>query len=271
MNRSGSLWLPNLRDIGGYPTLGGGRVRRGVLYRSSALAGLSSDQMRGLKDLGLRAVFDLRSVAERQVAPDDLPPGVSLYPMDVLSGTSSFSPDRLAQLLSDPAGARRALQGRKASEVSEERFRELVRLESARQGWRTLYTSLTEPSRRPALVHCSTGRDRTGWAVAALLALLGVAREHIVHDYLVSDRLLEPLVAPGRRSFVDRGGDDSLFASLAGARRENLDAAFDEAERVYGSLENYYEDGLGMDATTRGALQASLVEHEPEPPARGVR
>lgn len=251
--------LPNLRDAGGYPTLGGGRVRDGELFRSSALVGLSAAQVASLERLRLRSIFDLRGPTEREQAPDIVPDGADYSAVDVLAGSSGLTPAAQEQLLADPRIAGQVLEGRSAIEVSEQRFRELVRLEGARRALNTVFTRLAHESGRPALIHCTTGKDRTGWVIAALLTLLDVPREHVMHDYLLSAELLEPVTEPTRREFVSRGGDATLFDALWGVRRENLEAAFDEMERAYETVDGYFERGLGIDASTRRALREAFV------------
>jgi protein-tyrosine phosphatase len=140
------------------------------------------------------------------------------------------------------------------------RFRELVSVESARQGYGEFFRQLADGASRPALIHCSTGKDRTGWAVAALLSLLEVPRDHIVADFMASAELLEPVLGPARRVFVERGGDAELFEALAGVRAENLDVAFGETLAAYGSVEAYFERGLGVDVVTCETLRDAFVE-----------
>ena len=79
-------------------------------------------------------------------------------------------------------------------------------------------------------------------------------------DYLRSAELLGPITQRERRTFVERGGDGALYESLAGVRRENLEAAFDEMHHAYGSVDDYFENGLGIDVSTCDALRSSFVE-----------
>ena len=62
--------VPNLRDLGGWPTAGGGWVARGRVYRSDRLSSLAGPSLATVAGLGLRTVYDLRthaeSVADRQ-------------------------------------------------------------------------------------------------------------------------------------------------------------------------------------------------------------
>lgn len=61
--------VPNLRDIGAYALAGGGRVRTGQLYRSVELNHLEGQDLERFAKLGIRTVFDLRTVAERAAEP----------------------------------------------------------------------------------------------------------------------------------------------------------------------------------------------------------
>jgi protein-tyrosine phosphatase len=235
-----------------------------MLYRSSAPVGLSASEVAELASMGLRAVFDLRSPPERSLEPDVLPDGIAYSGLDVLAGTSGLTPVDQERLMAEPKVAARILGGRSGNEISGQRFRDLVRLPSARRGFGELYATLADEAGRPALIHCSTGKDRTGWAIAAFLSLLEVPRESVTADYLLSEEYLAPIVRDQRRAFVAHGGDGTLFDSLWGVRRESLDAAFDEVARTYGSVEGYFERGLGLDPSTQQALREAFVEPPPK-------
>jgi protein-tyrosine phosphatase len=76
--------VPNLRDIGGYPTASGGRVRTGQLYRSTELNHLQGEDLERFGELGIRVVFDLRTAVERATEPDVVPDGTGQVVCDVL-------------------------------------------------------------------------------------------------------------------------------------------------------------------------------------------
>ena len=138
-------------------------------------------------------------------------------------------------------------------------YRALVRDPSARAGYGTLFRDLAVETHRPALVHCATGKDRTGWAAAALQLLLGVPVDGVMHHYLESRRHLGPLVASLRAAVADRGGDPELIRPLLDVRPAYLDAALDEVSRSYGSIERYFCDGLDVEEATLEALRAALT------------
>ena len=210
--------VPNLRDLGGWPTRDGGRVRAGLLYRSVGLSGLRGDDLAAFGRLGIRTVYDLRTEAERGMQPDRLPPETRHFALDVLAGSSTSAPVHLMRALSDPATAREAVGDGKGVAFFVGAYREFVRLDSARAGYGRLFSDLAAEANRPALVHCTTGKDRTGWAVASLLMLLGVADDDVMREYLLSNAALVPMVQPMLDGFAAAGGDPDLLRPLAGVR-----------------------------------------------------
>lgn len=252
--------LPNLRDVGGHPTRDGGRVRTGLLYRSTDLSRIDGTDAAALARLGIRTVYDLRTAGERTGQPDRLPPGSAYVVADILGDSPAMTPAEFVTLFEDPAAAEKALGGGRSAMFFVNAYREFVRLGSARAGYRRLFSDLVGGASTPALVHCTTGKDRTGWAAAALLMLLGVPDDVVMEDYLLSGPRLLPMVRPMIDAFEARGGDPELMWPLVDARPAYLEAALDEMRRLFGSIEGYFAEGLGIDAPTQGALHATLVE-----------
>ena len=157
--------IVNLRDAGGQPTTEGRRVRTGVLFRSGQLARTQGD---GVAHLGLSVVFDLRGVDELAAAPDLVPDDVELVHLDVLADAEERIATRLADLISQPELLTEAVESGAIDDHYRSTYRSLVLLDSARASYATLFTRLAELD-RPALFHCTAGKDRTGWAAAALL------------------------------------------------------------------------------------------------------
>lgn len=188
--------LPNLRDIGGYPVTDGGRVRTGVLYRSVALDKLVPHDAAELERRGIRTVFDLRTKAERAAEPDRLPGGAAEVVCDVLADSVDAAPAEMLALIKDTALAARALDGGEAVRLFHDAYRRIVSSDSALRAYRRFFTVIAAVEQdHAALFHCTTGKDRTGWAAAATLLLLGVDEQHVFHDHELTNR--EP--APGLR------------------------------------------------------------------------
>lgn len=126
---------------------------------------------------------------------------------------------------------------------------------------RTGNCSSTWPSRpaQPALIHCTTGKDRTGWAAAALLLFLGASEDAVFADYLETNKILLPMFAPLLERFEAKGIDPTLLEGVLGVRREYLEASMAELAQVHGSIEAYFTDGLKIDASTQDQLRSNLL------------
>ena len=102
-------------------------------------------------------------------------------------------------------------------------------------------------------MHCTAGKDRAGTAAALVLMALGVPRETVFEDYLLTNR------------YWDRGGrekpgmDAETVASIFSARAEYLDAAFTAIEDRYGTVQAYLEEHVGLDDTALGALRSACL------------
>lgn len=252
--------LPNLRDVGGHPTRDGGRVRTGLLYRSTDLARLDDAGAATLEGLGIRTVFDLRTARERERGPDRLPSGADHVPLDVLRDSAGLTPADMERVLATPEGAARALGGGRAERFFIDAYREFVELPSARDAFGRFFRELAEPGRRPALVHCTTGKDRTGWATATLLLLLGVPDDVVVEEYLRSGPVMTSLFAPQLAAFAALGGDPDLLRPLVDVRPAYLEAGLAAVAETHGTLERYLADGLDIDVATVAALRLAFVE-----------
>jgi protein-tyrosine phosphatase len=245
--------VPNLRDVGGYPAGDGTAVRRGLAYRSEKLHPVAARDIAKLAALNLRQVVDLRTRAERAAKPDELPPGVPDVWLDVLADTEHSVPANILALLEDPKKANAALGDGKLTRLAGHTYRQFVSLPSARLAYRGLFLRLATTS--PLLYHCTAGKDRTGWATAALLTRLGVPRGLVYQDYLKTNDYILPEYNSYIGRFVAGGGDPEIAQAIFGARPEYLDAAFAEMDTRFGSIDGYFTNGLGIGPAGQNALR----------------
>ncbi|RNL87409.1 tyrosine-protein phosphatase [Halostreptopolyspora alba] len=261
---------PNFRDLGGYATSDGARVRPGALYRADSLAWLDDDDLAMLERIGLRQVMDLRADVERAKHADRVPDGVEYTVLDVNpkppGGTKGTGKDSerhfagdLASVLAEPELAREVLSNGGGERFMHNVNRVLVTGEAARAGFAELLRRVaTGPL--AGVFHCSAGKDRTGWAAALVLGLLGVPRETIVADYLASNARLDNVRRWIYQLSDDNGVDRALVEPIMVVRREYLQTAFDEVERVHGTLEGYVRDGLKLEPEVIDTLRGRLLE-----------
>ena len=248
---------PAFRDIGGLPTHDSRQVRRGQVFRSDALERLNARDHDTFRALGIRTVCDLRSDGERMRHPNRLPPGHACVQVhlgiltDVRAGNARvFDAMRRSP---DAAGAREMMLG-------------LYR------GMPVAFAPHLGPLLRriagdalPMVIHCTAGKDRTGFAVAMLLTLLGVDRRAIVEEYLLTTRAAP---TPERLAYVHElvalhlghPVQAGVVASVLWAAAAYLEAAFDTVEALHGSVERYLREACGLDAAELEAIRRALLD-----------
>jgi protein-tyrosine phosphatase len=235
----------NLRDLGGWPTQDGRHVRRGVVFRASALSGLSAADQAVVASLGLRCVVDFRGAHERSRRKVEIAgaaghilaiePSVGAGLADILrTGQVSghLGPDDMMGFLA-------------------EAYRDYA-LQNFVQ-YRGLFDLLLQDGALPLLMHCSAGKDRTGFGAALLLSALGVAWPDVMEDYLATNRFWRREIA----------GDFTMSAEIAdilmSAHAPLLEAGFEAMRRQYGSLEAYLAGPIGLTPEKRARLAELLL------------
>ncbi|MBW2314473.1 MAG: tyrosine-protein phosphatase [Deltaproteobacteria bacterium] len=238
----------NFRDIGGYETEDQHIVRWGLLYRSNNLADLSADDLRYLNRLGVKLVCDFRSEPERLRDPNRAPANASTEELTIaVEGV-------------DPA----ALQERIRTGVRADQL-ELIMLNAYRafvthhsDQFATMFERILEQDNLPTIVHCTAGKDRTGFASAMILTALGVPEKTVYEDYMATNRYRADYkkwimrLVPIYSLFRTRG---EAMAPLLDARRPYLEASFETIEAHYGSVDVYLEQRLGLTPAKREHLR----------------
>ncbi|MFG3283761.1 tyrosine-protein phosphatase [Streptomyces sp. NPDC048111] len=255
--------VANLRDLGTTPLAGGRTVRTGLVFRAGQLDRMDPAADPAVAALGLRTVLDLRTDAERADHPDRVPDGVRLLIADALadklSGAGAPAAAQLKHVLADPVLAEQHLGGGKAQALFADTYRALVSTGSARAAYRTLLTELAAEDAGPLLFHCTAGKDRTGWGATVVLALLGAGEETLREAYLSVNPAVRAAFAPLIEGFVAQGGDPEIALAVIGVVPEYLAAALDEVDSVYGSMEKYVREGLGVPDEAVARLRERLI------------
>ena len=248
---------PNFRDAGGYRTADGKWVRMGLLYRSDQLDLLSPTDLQTVHEVGIHLVCDLRTDAERSRGPDRIPGGAMAMVADVAGNDSSSS--SLAGLMTNKSLQQEVALSGGSAKLMEDANRQFVSSPSALKAYHALFERLADPKALPSVFHCTAGKDRTGWAEAAFLSIMGVPRDVILKDYLASNTYLE---GKNRKllAFIRSDSDRALVQPMMEVRPDYLEAGFDEIDKRYGSFDKYLHEGLGLDDRTIQALRAAFLE-----------
>ncbi|QHE85654.1 tyrosine-protein phosphatase [Hydrogenophaga sp. BPS33] len=232
----------NFRDLGGHVGADGRRVRRGRVYRSDHLAGLTATDLQTLQGLGLTHRIDFRGTAECAALPCEIAGIVSL-PLSI----EPTVVQRVLALVDEGTVPTEA----QAVALMCDTYRGFVR-EGAPVYARFFRHFVEHPT--PVVFHCTAGKDRTGFGAALLLGALGVAREDIVQDYLLTNQFYQ------RSPLVQARGPAHVMDVLWSVRPAFLEAAFDAIEQDFGSLERYLQGPMGLGPREQAQLRASLLE-----------
>jgi protein-tyrosine phosphatase len=231
----------NFRDLGGYRTFDGKLLRKRVLYRSGSLHKLTDRDLTRLSGLGLEWIVDFRAPKEKEMEPDRLPVNMAarLVEIPILDSSTqiyqSSREDLVKQLKNiDPVQSLSATNQELATRFTAE--------------MRKFMDVILSSNGRPVLFHCTAGKDRTGFAAAIILRILGVPHDIVMQDYLLTNEYF--YAAHRRKIFLLRLWKGrkvaEVVSGLVRADPAYLSAAFQTIDQNHGSFDNYVRGALGL-------------------------
>ncbi len=236
----------NFRDLGGYALIEGGQSRWGQVFRSDRLDALSDADHVRLDELRVATVFDLRSVAEIELAPDRLPDGVRYVslPMssDVAQHRSMFQ---------------RIIDGDLPKLDQADMAGGYVRmLEGFGDHIAEVITAVARGGR--LVFHCTAGKDRTGVMAMVLLGVVGVVDPHLLDDYEISSHYRSKAEPSQFAQHITAAGyDPANYAAMWGSDRLVMKLTLDGLRERWGTHDSYVR-AIGVDDSTAAAARAIL-------------
>lgn len=243
-----NIGVENFRDIGGY-NANGRKVKQSMVYRSAKLDGVTEDGQELLENIGINTIIDLRGDEEVANNPtlyerDDL---VKLR-IPVSSGDiKPFVPYFLSGKLKESD----------AQALMCSAYRSFVTGHSKQ--YAEFLDTLLDESNYPLLVHCTAGKDRTGYASALLLLLLGVQWDDVLNNYLLTNDYLKDYISRIDVSSVPEAAKKA-FAVLMMADEKYLGTAFSVIGKNYEEVCSYAATVLNFDKEKQEKLKSILLE-----------
>jgi protein-tyrosine phosphatase len=236
----------NFRDLGGYPAEPGRQTRWNRVYRADNLAGLTQADLVLLETLGLSTLIDFRLPIERQTHPDRLPRGSSIQRVEL-----GFVPAGTLEMLSLVKRGAIDVADLERRVIGQYRLFCIDHIEEYRQ----TVAIASEPDNYPLLLHCTSGKDRTGFAAALLLLAVGVPREIVIEDYTLTNLYRRPVP-----QLFGPETPEEVAAVLLSAQPKYLEAALEEIDRAHVSFDAYLEQALVVNEAQRERLVETLTE-----------
>ena len=241
----------NFRDLGGYETAAGRRVRWGRVFRSDGLSRLSDRDLEQFRQMGIRRVYDLRTHSEMAGAPDRLPGDGSAAHIHLPVNHGRF----------DFAEAMQRLKKGDTSWLTPDFMVNgyIRNLEDFSACWAEILRALAEPQNGPILFHCTGGKDRTGTCAALLLLALGVPVETVIDDHQLSNIYIANLLPRLYRMMEREGVDPNAIFPYLTAPRECIVAVVDYITENYGTVAAYLIKKAGLSSAELSGLQQNLL------------
>jgi protein-tyrosine phosphatase len=257
----------NTRDIGGYLTSDLRTLRWRQIIRSENLSRLTASDFQKLEEIGVKTVIDLRTDREHEQSPTvwlgDNPPRFFHFPVGDAQNDWFNAQRKMmkSNRFTEEQALEHMVEGyRMIAEVGPPSFQKLMDLVLDQSNW-------------PILIHCNAGKDRAGVAVTLILEALGVDRETIMEEFLLTNEIGRSeekaiFLSKKRKSSRSVGGRNkgssaSAWFPIVGVQAEMLEAFYASVEAEYGSMDAFLTV-LGVDQDARKALTASLITELPK-------
>jgi protein-tyrosine phosphatase len=247
--------IENLRDFGDYEA-GARRLKRGRLYRSAHHANATDQDLEAMAALNLAVIVDLRRPNERERDPNRQWPG---FAAQVISND-------MGQTDEDPWHS-----FIKSSDLSADAFRgymvEYYRVGPYVDRHVDLYSRYFQALATvdgPVLIHCAAGKDRTGMLAALTHHIAGVSDDDIIADFLLTNDEARfarrmPMLVQHIADLAGRTPTEDAARMAMGVEAQYLETAFASMKATSGSLDAYLEQVLGVDTTTRAAIESHIL------------
>ena len=242
----------NFRELGGYETSAGRRIRWGKVFRSDHLSRLTDRDIAFLQQLKIQSVCDFRTPAEAQKRPDRFPgdgPGEYLH---LPIGNLKFNPINLFEKLK---------RGDTSWLTQDFLINGYIKnIDNFAPVWGEVFRRLANPVRLPLVFHCTGGKDRAGTCAALILLALGVPEETVIRDHGLSNIFIADVLDRIYAQFESSGIDRKIISPYFTAPQYCIEALLSHLKETYGSCADYLKSKAGVTEEMLAAIRAQLLE-----------
>ena len=255
--------MPNTRDLDGMLTKDNRTIKNGLLFRSGHLSRASEADKKILGEL-IDLDIDFRTVDEKEHQPDQTVDGCTYLELPILDEDGEIE-----GVARDYESIQKVFEEMRVDPNAGVNhmysiYRSFITNKKSVKGYKTFVKTLLNHEGKGVLWHCSAGKDRCGMATVIIQEILGVSREDIYADYLMTNEYNKDDAKMYASRFIEKCGiqDDELKNGIYAfwtADRRFLDAMYQKADEVYGSFDNYLEQALGVTKEIKDKLKQKYL------------
>jgi len=242
----------NFRDLGGYQTRDGRRIKWGKIFRSDHLSRLTDADLVFLERLKIQSVCDFRTSTEVGKRPDRFPIGAARKHLHLPIDHLKFDPTDLFEKLKRGDTSWLTREFLIAGYISN--------IDRSAAVWGAVFKLLAEPDNLPLVFHCTGGKDRTGTCAALILLALGVSEKMVIYDHGLSNTFLTDVVEKIYAQFEALAINRRKIAPYFSAPRYCIEALLAHIRKKYGSAADYLKLKAGVTEKMLGRIREELLE-----------
>ncbi|XNN70854.1 tyrosine-protein phosphatase [Bacillus pumilus] len=263
MNQSNNLFskLANFREVGGLHTTDEMVIREGMIYRSADLSRLTKQDIETFSTLGVQTVCDLRTASERKSHPPKIKEHDKIVHIPMHPDSKMPSKWILFRML--------VAEGKSFTFTSIMKDLYQSMLTERKEEIRQLFSLLSDKSNYPLMLHCTSGKDRTGFLSALIQLAAGVPVSAVLSEYMRSNEGVKMLVRRQQR-FVRMMSlyrvSKQQIQPLLGVQQDYLEDVLNEMMETYGSVERYLIEACDIPEAQLKEMKNILLT-----PSAGIR
>ncbi len=256
----------NVRDLGGFPTKDGKRIKPHRLIRGNELFVMKPEDVKLLTDTyDVKKVIDFRTVIERREHPEPDMPGVVNLHFPVLSekalgvtreGQDTDFTGQLVKQIKTP--------GFDATAYMAGIYRDIIFSDKSRAVYGRVFDELLSQDQGAVYWHCTAGKDRAGIASILIEKALGIPDELIEKDYFMTNTFLKEVNERMCAGIEHAVGDGSIHDDLMKmfmvhpAYLQTMYSSIEESG--YKDLDDFIDRALGVDQDKINKLRVMYLD-----------
>ena len=258
--------LLNTRDLGGLTGHGGKKIKMGRIIRSDNLSPATENDCKWLSEYGLRKIVDFRTDDEIKASPDKAVCGAEWVHAPILKSLTTGitrketkQPSCLAEILLNFS----LELGESGKSWLAGLYIPLVSDEFCLNGYRKFLDLLKDNKSGAVLYHCSAGKDRVGIGTLILLSALGVNRDDIIKDYLLTNESYAEVINEAREFGRRQGVDEKILDTiepLSGVDISYITTALDVIDNTHGGMDSFLKNQLGLNESYINELRENYLD-----------